>query len=358
MPSLAGGGAEKVMLNLASELARRGFQVSLLLVRAQGEYKNHIHADLRLIDFRAKRALTSIPRLARYLKKKRPSILLSTLDHTNLIAIWARLLVSSRTKIIIRIDNIMTPGRKRSGGLTRFIIGFLARLFYPFADAVIAVSHAVAADLVRFSFIPSKRISIINNPISLSTILQSSKETVTHLWYSLNSVPVVLGVGRLAKQKDFGTLIHAFRIVRDQMKAKLIILGEGLERPRLEELVRSYNLGADVDLPGFANNPYSFMSRSSVFVLSSRWEGFGIVLLEALALGIPAVATNCPGGPSEILDNGRYGRLVPVGNAKVLAKAIIDSVNMPIDRKELQNRAAEFDIDLITDDYLKIMGLG
>ncbi len=345
------------MLILAAELAQRGLQVNMLFVRANGQYKDLIHPGLRLIDFGAKRALTSLLRLVRFLKKKRPSILLSTLDHTNLIAIWAHILVDSRTKVIVRIDNIVTPGRKRSGGLTRFLVGFLTGLFYPFADAVIAVSRAVAADLVRSCFIPPKRISIINNPISLSTIVQSSKESVTHPWLLPSSAPVVLGVGRLAKQKDFGTLIRAFRIVRDQMNAKLIILGEGAERSHLEYLVRCYDLGADVELPGFVSNPYKYMSHSSVFVLSSRWEGFGIVLVEALALGIQVVATDCPGGPSEVLDNGQYGRLVAIGDSKAMAEAIINSIKYPMDPMELQNRAADFDIRHIADEYLEVMGL-
>jgi glycosyltransferase involved in cell wall biosynthesis len=189
-------------------------------------------------------------------------------------------------------------------------------------------------------------------------LFEQAKQPVSHPWFEQNRLPVILAVGRLTKAKDYPTLFRAFSLVRQVRPAKLLILGEGEERSNLERLAIELGIQNDVSMPGFVDNPFAFMAKASVFVLSSAWEGFGNVLVEALACGCPVVATDCRSGPREILDNGRYGRLVPVGDHEALAKAILetlDNPDFPADRQTRLQRAMEFSIDAAVDKYLKVL---
>jgi glycosyltransferase involved in cell wall biosynthesis len=199
----------------------------------------------------------------------------------------------------------------------------LIRLFFPKAHAIVAVSNGVADDLSRVSGISRQSIRVIYNPVVSSTLIAKSTEPACHPWLSNDRIPVVVGMGRLTRQKSFETLIHAFATVRSQIPSRLIILGEGEERPFLERLMMNLGIAEDVDLPGFISNPYPFLSKASLFVLSSRWEGLPWVLIEALACGSKVVSTDCPSGPREILDNGAFGQLCPVENVSAMATAMI-----------------------------------
>jgi len=202
------------------------------------------------------------------------------------------------------------------------MVPHLVKRFYPWADYVIGISRGVADDLSQTAGLPRDRIKILYNPVVTPELREKARAPLNHPWFETGQPPVVLAVGRLTKQKDFPTLIRAFAQVRQTRPARLLILGEGPDRPALEALVHKLSLEGDVAMPGFVENPYAYMSRVSLYVLSSRWEGLPTVLIEALSCGLPIIATDCPSGPREILANGLYGSLVPVEDVTALAQAI------------------------------------
>ena len=322
LPSLRGGGAERMFLHLAKGFAERGCTVHLVLARAEGPYLPEVPADLPVFDLRASRVLTSLPGLVRYLRRERPFALLSALDHANSIAVCAQLIARVPTRVVATVHS--TPSRVVANARTlrERLLPMWVRPFYRRAHAVVAVSQGVAEELVHYIGVPEQKVKVIYNPIITPDLFRKADEPVDHPWFRDGEPAVILGVGRLTTAKDFPTLIRAFALVRRQKCVRLMILGEGEERPALEALVRELGIEEDVALPGFVQHPYAYMKRARMFVLSSRWEGLPTVLVEALALGVPVVATDCQSGPAEILRNGELGTLVSVGSVEALADAI------------------------------------
>jgi glycosyltransferase involved in cell wall biosynthesis len=338
LPSFAGGGAERVFLTLADGFVRRGIGVDVVVSRSTGPLAQDIPAGARVVDLRTSRVLTSLPRLMGYLRAVRPTALLTTMSHANVVGLWARRLARVPTRVIIREANTLAVSTARGTARNR-LMPFFVRQFYPWADEVVAVSDGVAHGLVQMTGLQRTRISVLPNPIVTRELLRRSAEPLDDPWFSAGAPPVILGVGRLEQQKDFPTLIRAFAAVRSQREARLIILGEGTERPRLQSLLQELGVAADARLPGFVQNPFSYMSRAAVFVLSSAWEGMPGVLIQALACGAPVVATNCESGPREVLAGGKFGRLVPVGDEQALANAIaatLDCPRCPLPREVLE----------------------
>jgi glycosyltransferase involved in cell wall biosynthesis len=235
------------------------------------------------------------------------------------------------------------------------LLPVVMRLTYRRAHAVVAVADAMAEDLARMIGFPRDKITVVYNPAVTPEMLAKAQQPAPHAWLSPGGPPVLVAVGRLHEQKDFQTLLRAFALVRARRSARLIILGEGPERPALEAGVAKLGLTEDVDLPGFVPNPYAFMAGASQFVLSSRYEGLPTVLIEAMACGCPVVSTDCPSGPGEILDNGKYGRLVPVGDAAALAEAMEATLDAPPPAAELKARADLFHIDRVIDSYRRLL---
>ncbi len=231
----------------------------------------------------------------------------------------------------------------------------LAPWLYTLAGGIIAVSRGAAADLARYARIPVEDMDVINNPVVTPRLLELSSEPVGHPWFDDGTTPVILGVGRLAAVKDFATLIRAFAEVRRERTAKLMILGEGPERRALEAFAEELGLTKDVEMPGFVHNPYAVMARAAVLVLPSRWEGSPNVLVEAMACGTQVVATDCPGGAAEILENGRFGRLVPVGDFGRMAEAIEGALDDPVSAEQLRKRAGDFSAARAVDAYLELL---
>lgn len=320
LPSLEGGGAEHVMMDLARSFVERGFQVDLVLASTQGAFLVQVPANVNVVDLKARRTLTALLPLVGYLRRTRPTALLATLEHANLVALMAKALAGTNTRTVIREAN--TPSREMTHSRRGLLMLRLMRHLYPRADALIAVSQGVADDLVTTLGLDPSRVQVIYNPVVTDQLPQQASESLIHPWFAKGQPPVILGAGRLVLQKDFATLIRAFASVRRQAKARLVILGEGELRPELELLIRELGLQDDVALPGFVNNPLPYMARAAVFVLSSAWEGLPNVLIQALALGTPVVSTDCPSGPREILKGGEYGELVAVGDDRALAEAI------------------------------------
>lgn len=322
MPLFSGGGAEKVMLNLAHGLADRGYTLDLVVARAEGPYKDFVDHRVRVVDLNATRVLRSVPKLMRYLSNTCPTTLLSTLDYANVIALWANRLARTPTRIIVLEQNTISISCGQSPQWRQRIMPRLVRFSYPWAEYIVGNSQGVADDLMHVTGLPRKRIHVIYNPVVTPEVGKKAKIRPTHPWFAPGQPPVVLAVGRLTPQKDFVTLIRAFARVRRSRAVRLVILGEGTERHELGALVRLLKLEEDVSLPGFVENPYSYMAHAAVFVLSSRWEGLPTVLIEALSCGTRVISTDCPSGPREILAGGLYGALVPLQNASVLAETI------------------------------------
>lgn len=355
IPSMNGGGAERVMLALANGLAERDILVDLVLNKVEGPYVDDVSAKVNIISLDTSRTLYSIFPLSKYLRKERPHAILSAMNYVNIVTVVAQLASGSDTKVVLSEHSIFTESKKRLGKVKGSILTSLMRWAYKKPHAIVAVSNGVADSLVNELNIRRHKIKTIYNPIFSENLLNRSKESLSHPWVN-SSLPLILGVGRLTFQKDFKTLIYAFKKVREKKNFNLVILGEGEQRPELEQLINSLDLQDNVKLLGFVDNPYAWMSHAEVFVLSSINEGFGNVIVEAMACGTPVVSTDCPSGPSEILEDGLWGELVTPGNPDLLAQAIINSVDNPI-QKDIKTRAKFFSVDKAVSHYLDIFQL-
>lgn len=323
LPSLRGGGAERVMLNLAEGFLQEGVGVDLLLAQKEGPYLDKIPPGASLYDLHAPRVRHAIGGLKSYLQKQRPIGLLSAMGHANVVAIVARGLARVPTRVVVTLHNTLSVKMHGQPAWRRILSPHILRTAYKRADAVVAVSKGVADDTARMTGFPRERIDVIYNPVITPGLLARATESFVHPWFSRGQPPVLLSVGRLNKQKDYGLLIRAMDKIRQFQPARLIILGEGEERPALEKLIASLNLQDSVSLPGFVANPYAYMRHAAMFVLCSAWEGLPTVLIEAMAVGVPVVATDCPSGPFEILKGGELAPLVPVGDLSALSEAIL-----------------------------------
>lgn len=355
VPELLDGGAQRAAVKLAGGLAARGVAVELVLVSREGPHLAGVDARVRVVDLGAGRVSRATGPLARYLERERPRALVSFLTHANVAAVAARARARSGARLVLVEQNTVSAAR---GRLRRErLLPALARLAYPRADAIVAVSEGVARDLTDSLGLAPGKVSVIPNPVVDASLAAAAAAPVEHPWFAEGSAPVFLAAGRLTEQKDFPTLLRAFRMLRDGRPARLVVLGEGEERARLEAMRGELNLSEDVELPGFVGNPYARMSRAAAFVLSSRWEGLPTVLVEALACGRPVVSTDCPSGPREILEGGRYGALVPVGDAAAMRDAMARALDSPTPAALLRGRAALYSVERAVGLYLDLLGL-
>ncbi len=352
---LSRGGAERVVLNLSAEFANRGHEVHLVVDRlgAEGGYQDDVPAHVALHILEAPKTTLAAPALARWLRKHRPDALLAALPHNNIASIAARRLSGQRFTLALsehvrmgsHVENERRPSLK--------FVPLLARVLYRFADAIVCVSEGVAHDLAIVTGLPISRMQVIPNPIVSDRIPALADAPIPDF---LVCKPFILGVGRLTAQKDFSTLIRAFAELRKEKDMRLVILGEGEQRGELEDLIRNVGVGGDVLMPGAVENPFAWMARAAMLVLSSQYEGFGNVLVEAMACGTQVVSTDCPSGPSEILAGGRFGRLVPTGDASSLAEAMRATIACPVvTREQLLAHAQEYSVTKIAARYLTIL---
>lgn len=353
---LRGGGAERVMLNLTNGFTEKGLTVDLVLVQTVGVYLSQVPSNVRIVDLKGQRLLTSLPALVKYLRQEQPKVLMSALEDTNMVAILAKHLSGVAVQVVVTVHNHLSAEIHNATQWKRRFVPHLIRWFYPRADAVVGVSHGVVQDLQRFGS-PSAKTHTIYNPIVTTELLNKIQEPLDHAWFKPDQPPVILAVGRLDRQKDFITLIKSFAQVRQQQPARLIILGEGAERSNLEALIAQFGLLDDVSLPGFVSNPYAYMAHARLLVLSSAWEGFGNVLVEAMAAGTPVVSTDCESGPSEILENGQYGKLVKVGDVAGMTEAIINTLHEQTKIQVLQQRANEFSLEVALLKYQQLLNI-
>jgi len=357
LPDLAGGGAERVCVNLAAGFIKRGLAVDIVLAKADGPLLETVPPEADMIDLGAARTLSALLPLARYLRREEPFALIAAPDHANLVAIWAKMFSATGVHVVVTNHVNATLSIRNTPKLQEKLYPLLLRAFQRSAHAIVAVSAAAADDLAHRTGIRRGRITVIHNPIYSPEIETLKNQPIEHPWFATGQPPVLLGAGRLTIQKDFQTLLRAFATLRLSRPVRLVILGEGERRQELLTLAESLGAAADVDLPGFVSNPFAFMGRCAVFVLSSIWEGFGNVLVEAMACGAQVVSTDCPSGPAEILENGKYGRLAPVGDPDALAIAVQAALDHPLSAELLRSRAQAFSVEAATEKYLRVLGL-
>ena len=385
LPSMRGGGAERALLTLARSLIERRSRIDLFLLSTKGEYRNAVpdgvriyrrrrrHADRKLlryfrarniethllpvnplaelaarrslrrtfpeIDLRASEVRDAVA-VARYFREARPEISMAGLPGPNNAAVLAAELTGNRVPVIVSIRNNVALSPEYTGrGLA------LARTLMPRADAAVAVSQGAAGAAIETLGLDAGRVRAIYNPKPLEEIRRLAVEELAHPWFGGSAPPVILTVLREASQKDWATLLTAFGHVRRKISARLIVLGSLSEgyRARMLEMAGSLGVAQDVAFSGFDENPFRYMRRAALFVLSSRWEGLPNVLIEAMACGTPAVSTDAPYGPAEILQDGRWGRLTPVGDAEAMAQAILESLaGETVPAEALRRRAEDF----------------
>lgn len=352
LPSLCSGGAEKVTITLSNEFAKRGLRTELLLAQAEGPYLGDILPGVTVVDLKSSRVVNCVPKLAKYLHTAKPACLLSALSHANVTAVVARIVSHAHSRLVVAEHT--TPSLSRMPSISSRVVKCLIGWAYRHADKVVAVSQGVKDDLCSLG-VPKNIVSTVYNPIVSNDLFLKANETCPHPWFQPGAAPVALAVGRLEETKDFALLIRAFARVRRSKRVNLAILGEGSARPHLEALIATLRLEDCVSLLGFVSNPYCYMRNAAVFVSSSKREGFGNAVVEALACGVPVVSTNCP-GPNEILCNGKWGIIVPIGDVKALAAAIEDALgNTLLQRRELVERAKRFSVESAADKYLECL---
>ena len=406
---LSGGGHSAVQTALAAAFARDGRAVDLLFFRSPGPAPPEIPPGVRLVDLRqgggwrggqrggrrarrsgrlavggltvlavqalsARRPFVRPDRgasrlwlwrawlaLTRYLRERQPQALYAVGDRGNLLAVTARAGCRVGTRVVAGLQVAAEPRRlpERTGRRRARLAARLVHRAVRRADRIVACSRGVAADWARAARIPADRITTIHNPVVDPGLPARAAAPLDHRFFGgEGALPVVLGAGRLVEQKDFPTLLRAFALVREREPARLVILGEGEERERLERLAASLGLSGEVDFPGFVENPYAYLARAAVLALSSRWEGLPTILIAGLACGCPVVSTDCPFGPSEILEDGAWGRLVPVGDPVALADALVATLREPPSREGLRQRGRSFSVERAAREYARLVPPG
>ncbi len=355
LPSVHGGGAERAMLVFANELLKKDFRVDLILAKLEGALSGAIPAGVRVVDLASSRMLTAIPRLVTYFRTSNPAAIFSTITHANIAAACAARYAGVSAPLVIRQSN--TPLSETQDSFGRMLASQFIPLSYRMADAIIAVSEGVREQLICISPSCERKTRVLPTPVLTDDLRTLAAQEINHPWIDDATVPLIVSAGRLKPHKGMLDLIRAFKRVRENRHARLLILGEGPDRVRLESEVARLNLKDDVALPGFSSNPFPFMKRAAVFVLASHYEGLPNVLIQALGLGTPVVATDCESGPAEILEGGRWGKLVQLGSIDGLAEAIDKSLNFPRQIEAQHSVWARFGAEQAARGYLAVAGL-
>ncbi|SFM59430.1 Glycosyltransferase involved in cell wall bisynthesis [Ectothiorhodospira mobilis] len=354
-------GVDRAAKQLIPALARRGYRVDLLKVRHHGPHLEAPHNRVTVVDLGSRHTYACLPALIRYLRRERPAVMLSDKDRVNrtaLLASWiARWLFGVHTRLIFSSGTTISIDLATRSIIERWIQRNSMRHLYPFADQVIVTSAGVADDMAHYCGLAREKIRVVPSPVVTTSLFNKPLPCPDHPWLARSETPLILSAGELSKRKDFETLLRAFARVRAQRPCRLMILGQGKTRTDLLKLAAELGVSQDLELPGFVSEPYAFMAHADLFAFSSRWEGLGFVIIEALAVGTPVVATDCPSGPREILQNGRIGPLVPVGDDIAMAAAIMKTLDAPPPKELLREAARPYEVEVSTDAYLDAMQL-
>ena len=345
LPNLSGGGAQKVIVMLANNFVKRGLDVDLVLVNKSGPYLKNVNKYVNIVDLNKPRVLFAIISLFQYFKKNNPDAVLVTIHHISMAVIIAYVLSKASSNVIIRQPNYLSKTIPQNF-FSKYYLK-IVRFFYNKSNRIVAISNGVSSNLKNNGI---NKVTTIYNPLESDVI-----ELASHKVNLRKTKPLIIGVGRLERQKNFSLLINAFAKVLESLDADLIILGDGSLRIDLENQVRTLNIAEHVKFLGYIDNPYPYIKKADVLVLSSLWEGFGNVILESLAIGTQVVSTDCPSGPSEILNNGEFGSLSLLNDSDDLAKKIVEAVKRPYDKKMLVKRSRDFAEDKISQQYLDIL---
>ncbi len=363
------GSRERMIVSVAQALLDQGHRVDFIVPGKSAAWREAVPAGARLLELGSRwldnsfvrinnkrRLLLVVPLLAAYLRRQCPDVLFTMSIPPNLTGLAAARLAGSDVPVIVRQSNVVSmPDQADYQQVrTRWRDRLIPRL-YPRAAAVIAVSHGVADNVAKLMPIPKQRIHVVYNQIVTPDMAERATQPVPCAWLNLREKPVILAVGRLVPKKDYPTLLRAFARLRKHLDARLVILGEGPRRGEIEQLVSELELTRVVALPGRVDNPFAYMARASLLVLSSISEGMPSVLIEALACGCPVVSTDCPAGPAEILEQGRYGALVPVGDIQALASEMQATLESPPDPALLKQRANTFAVGGAVDSYIEVL---
>ena len=358
LPDLRVGGAERATLTVAGALQERGFDVELVLGNELGELSNAVPAGVQLVDLNCVNARTSkiifgiqiLFKLSYYIKSVKPAIFFSTIVGANIVSIFAKIIFRFKdTKFVVRDSCSQAQ-------VASIFKKLVLRKLYPLADAHIAISKTIKRDLTNYFNVDEATIYKISNPVDVKRVLTLSKMDIGFRCPLDTNVPLVVSVGRLCAEKAFDYLIKEFHKVVNQVDARLVIVGEGEGRGQLEKLIVGLGIQSKVHLIGAAENPYPYFSAADLFVLSSRSEGFPNVLLEALCLEVPIVSTNCVSGPAEILDNGKFGKLVTCDEPGSLANAMLEELTQKLDKTSgYIERALLYSVDAIAEKYLLLI---
>ena len=371
--SFRAGGGERVMIELANGFLARGFTVDFVVIKPVGQYKDHVTQGVNLFVIDAGRIIFSLPKLINYLKKEKPDVIMAVDEYTHLMTLIAKIISRSNVYVVLRIGNMYSVLYSAYKRFRDKIIPILAKILYKRANSVICVSEGVAKDVLKLFNIPKEKVHTIGNPKNLLDIETKAKAGITHPWFVNKTVPIILATGRLRFQKNFPLLLSAFADVIKKIPCRLVILGAGRDEKELEKIITDLNLSENVLLTGYVDNPYSYMSKADIFILSSRWEGMPNALLEAMACGLPIISTDCDSGPREILapssdvffrikDGIEYaenGILVPSESKVEIVNATVallkdSNLRIKYSRKSL-TRIKDFDREHILDEYAKAM---
>lgn len=350
MPNLAGGGAERVAVNLANGFAQRGYAVDMLLMSATGVFLNELLPEIRVVDLQVKRLRGLLFPLMRYLRAQRPATLLACMWPITTAALWACKFARVDTRVVVAEHTTWSMSEICSSRFKRWQAVTTMHYTFPFVEGIVTVSQGAADDLGRFANLDRNTITVIYNPVVGEIKPAATSPLPPAGWWS-GSHHRILAVGTLKVIKGYANLLNAFALLPPRLDARLLILGEGACRTALEQQARQLGIADRVFMPGFATDPSPYYLQADLFVLSSTGEGFGNVIVEALAAGTPVVSTDCPSGPREILSDGKFGRLVPVGDAQALATAMAESLAAPHDCDALRARAQDYSIDKAVDQY-------
>jgi glycosyltransferase involved in cell wall biosynthesis len=329
LPNLAGGGAERAFVELANRFVDLGCEVDLVLAKAGGTYLPEVSPSVRVIALGGIRTLSSVMRLRRYIRSQRPAVVMSGLDTANVANWLACWLAGVPDAPVLTQRSVLSRRWRATHPHSTWIWIKLLGFFYRRAHKVISNSQAAADDLITTLGVRPEQVTVIHNSVDAANIRRLTAQSVEHDWVSETAAPLLLLVGSLTEAKDIPTTLRAFARLYKERDCRLLVLGEGPDRAMLEKLINQLNIQGAVQMIGFDPNPFRWMARARVLVSSSPSEGCPNVILQALACGLPVVATDGPGGTSEILENGRWGRLVPVGDDQALAIAIAETLDSP-----------------------------
>jgi len=323
--SLSGGGAERVMVNLINHLDKKRYDILLLTHENKNVYKKDLHSYIKIINLNKKSRLDFFKLILKTMKIMRnyqPDAVLSMLYYSNIIVLLANLFLRRDYKIIISEHNY--PRKYLPKSRLSYLKKYLMKLTYRKANSIVAVSEKIKRVLEEDFNVQSERIKTIYNPLPLEIIRSKSQKEVKDSFYKDKNAQVIISVGRLIEQKRFDRLLRALALVRKKNNSvRLIILGIGELQKELETLASQLKINKWVDFVGFKSNPYAWIAKADIFVLSSDYEGFPMVILEAMACHVPVISTDCPSGPGEIISNGKNGMLVSPANEKALADAML-----------------------------------